>query len=114
MRNNQSTLVLSWSMKAPNPSGTSKSTSLLPSPSEEFMRSKRSMQPLHQVILSTLGFVTLHVQDEGNFKLKKHVALTTTLTKELDSTTEEVKFWQGKYEEAMKTIQKMKHCYPQD
>jgi hypothetical protein len=39
-----------------------------------------------------------HVQDEGNFKLKKHVALTVTLTKELDSTTEEVEFWQGKDE----------------
>jgi hypothetical protein len=54
------------------------------------------------------------VQDEGNFKLKKHVALTATLTKELDSTTEEVEFWQGKYEEAMKTIQKMKRHCPQD
>jgi hypothetical protein len=54
------------------------------------------------------------VQDEGNFKLKKQVALTVTLTKELDSTTEEVKFWQGKYEEAMKTIQKMKRRYPWD
>jgi hypothetical protein len=32
------------------------------------------------------------VQDEGNFKLKKQVALTATLTKELDSTTEEVEF----------------------
>jgi hypothetical protein len=30
------------------------------------------------------------VQDEGNFKLKKQVALTATLTKELDSTTKEV------------------------
>jgi hypothetical protein len=55
-----------------------------------------------------------HVQDEGNFKLKKQVALTATLTMELDSTTEEVEFWQGKYEEAMKTIQKMKHRYPHD
>jgi hypothetical protein len=54
------------------------------------------------------------VQDEGNFKLKKQVALTVTLTKELDSTTEEVEFWQGKYEEVMKTIQKMKRRYPQD
>jgi hypothetical protein len=45
-----------------------------------------------------------HVQDEGNFKLRKQVALTTTLTMELDSTMEEVEFWQGKYEEAMKTI----------
>jgi hypothetical protein len=44
------------------------------------------------------------VQDERNFKLKKQVALSATLTKELDSTTEEVEFWQGKYEEAMKTI----------
>jgi hypothetical protein len=44
------------------------------------------------------------VQDEGNFKLKKQVALTTTLTKEMDSTTEEVEFWQGKYEEAINTI----------
>jgi hypothetical protein len=32
------------------------------------------------------------VQDEGNFKLKKQVAITATLTKELDSTTEEVEF----------------------
>jgi hypothetical protein len=54
------------------------------------------------------------VQDEGNFKLKKQVALTATLTKELDSTTEEVEFWQGQYEEAMRTIQKMKHRNPQD
>jgi hypothetical protein len=54
------------------------------------------------------------VQDEGNFKLKKKVALTATLAKELDSTTEEVEFWQGKYEEAMKTIRKMKRRYPQD
>jgi hypothetical protein len=54
------------------------------------------------------------IQDEGNFKLKKQVALTATLTKELDSTTEEVELWQRKYVEAMKTIQKMKcHC-PQD
>jgi hypothetical protein len=42
------------------------------------------------------------------------VALTATLTKELDSTTEEVEFWQGKYEEALKTIQKMKRHCPQD
>jgi hypothetical protein len=27
---------------------------------------------------------------------------------------EEVEFWQGKYEEAMKTIRKMKSRYPQD
>jgi hypothetical protein len=54
-----------------------------------------------------------HVQDEGNFRLKKQVALTATLTKELDSTTEEVEFWRGKYEEAMKTIQKMKCRCPQ-
>jgi hypothetical protein len=54
------------------------------------------------------------VQNEGNFKLKKQVALTATLTKELDSSAEEVEFWQGKYEEAMKTIRKMKRRYPQD
>jgi hypothetical protein len=54
------------------------------------------------------------VQDEMSFKLKKQVALTTTLTKELDSTIEEVEFWQGKYEEAIKTIWKMKHHCPQD
>jgi hypothetical protein len=53
------------------------------------------------------------VHDEGNFKLKKQVALTTTLTNELDPTTEEVEFWQGKCEEAMKTIRKMKCRYPQ-
>jgi hypothetical protein len=53
------------------------------------------------------------IQDEMNFKLKKQVALTATLTKELDS-TKEVEFWQGKYEEAMKIIQKMKRHCPQD
>jgi hypothetical protein len=63
------------------------------------------------------GSAYIHVepiQDEGNFKLKKQVALTATLTKELDSTTDEVEFWQGKYEEAMKIIRKMKHHCPQD
>jgi hypothetical protein len=55
-----------------------------------------------------------HVQDEGNFKLKKQVALTAIISKELNSTTEEVEFWEGKYEEAMKTIRKMKHHCPQD
>jgi hypothetical protein len=54
------------------------------------------------------------VQDEMNFKLKKQVALTPMLTKELDSITEEVEFWQGKYEEAMKTVRKMKHRCSQD
>jgi hypothetical protein len=44
------------------------------------------------------------VPDSRNLKLKKKVDLTTALTKELDSTTEEVEFWQEKYEEAMKTI----------
>jgi hypothetical protein len=34
-----------------------------------------------------------HVQDEENFKLKKQVALITTLTMELDSTTKDVEFW---------------------
>jgi hypothetical protein len=54
-----------------------------------------------------------HVPDPRNFKLKKQVDLTTVLTKELDSTTEEVEFWQEKYEEAMKTIWKLKHHCPQ-
>jgi hypothetical protein len=54
------------------------------------------------------------VQEKGNFKLKKQVALTTALTKELDSTMEEVEFWQEKYEEAMRTIRKMKRRHPQD
>jgi hypothetical protein len=44
---------------------------------------------------------------------EKQVELTTALTKELDSTMEEVEFWQEKYEEAMKTIQKLKHHYTQ-
>ena len=39
--------------------------------------------------------------------------LTTALTKELDSTMEEVEFRQEKYEEAMKTIRKLKRHYPQ-
>jgi hypothetical protein len=54
------------------------------------------------------------VQEKGNFKLKKQVTLTTALTKELDSTTEEVEFWQEKYEEVMRTIRKMKRRHPQD
>jgi hypothetical protein len=41
------------------------------------------------------------------------VELTTVLNKELDSTMEEVEFWQEKYEEAMKTIWKLKRHYPQ-
>jgi hypothetical protein len=41
------------------------------------------------------------------------VKLTTALTKELDSTMEEVEFWQEKFEEAMKTIQKLKRHYSQ-
>jgi hypothetical protein len=41
------------------------------------------------------------------------VELTTALTKELDSTMEEVEFWQEKFEEAMKTIRKLKRHYPQ-
>jgi hypothetical protein len=41
------------------------------------------------------------------------VELTTALTKELNSTMEEVEFWQEKYEEAMKTIRKLKRHYPQ-
>jgi hypothetical protein len=44
------------------------------------------------------------VPNSRNFKLNRQVELTTVLTKELDSTTEEVEFWQEKYEEAMKTI----------
>jgi hypothetical protein len=63
------------------------------------------------------GFAYIHaepIQDEGNFKLKKQVALTATLTKELDSIMEEVEFWQGKYKEAMKTIRKMKRRCPQN
>jgi hypothetical protein len=54
-----------------------------------------------------------HVPDSRNFKLKKQVELTTALPKELDSTMEEVEFRQEKYEEAIKTIQKLKHHYPQ-
>jgi hypothetical protein len=41
------------------------------------------------------------------------VELSTVLTKELDSTMEEVEFWQEKYEEALKTIWKLKRHYPQ-
>jgi hypothetical protein len=44
------------------------------------------------------------VPDSRNFTLKKQVELTIAPTKELDSTTEEVEFWQEKYVEAMKTI----------
>jgi hypothetical protein len=59
----------------------------------------------------------IHVEpipDSSNVKLKKQVDHTTVLTKELDSTTEEVEFWQEKYEEAMKIIQKLKRHCPQD
>jgi hypothetical protein len=55
-----------------------------------------------------------HVPDPMNFKLKTHVDLTTSLTTELDSTAKEVEFWQEKYEEAMKTIRKLKYHCPQD
>jgi uncharacterized HAD superfamily protein len=55
-----------------------------------------------------------HVPDSRNFKLKKHVDLTTALTKELDSTTEEVEFWQEKYEETIKIVWKLKRHCPQD
>jgi hypothetical protein len=41
------------------------------------------------------------------------VELTTMLTKELDSPMEEEEFWQEKFEEAMKTIRKLKRHYPQ-
>jgi hypothetical protein len=54
------------------------------------------------------------VTDSKNFKLKKQVDLTTALIKELHSNTEEVEFWLEQYEEAMKTIQKLKRHYPQD
>jgi hypothetical protein len=54
------------------------------------------------------------VPDLWNFKLKKQVELTTALPKELDSTMKEVEFWQEKYEEAIKTIRKLKHHCPQD
>jgi hypothetical protein len=40
------------------------------------------------------------------------VELTTALPKELDSIMEEVEFRQEKYEEAIKTIQKLKHHCP--
>jgi hypothetical protein len=63
------------------------------------------------------GSSYIHVEpvpDSGNFKLKKQVKHTTALTKELDSTMEEVEFWQGKYEEAMHIIQKLKRHCPQD
>jgi hypothetical protein len=61
------------------------------------------------------GFTYIHVEpvpDSRNFKLKKQVELTTVLPKELDSTMEEVEFWQEKYEEAIKTIRKLKHHCP--
>jgi hypothetical protein len=54
------------------------------------------------------------IPNSRNFKLKKQVELTTTFTKELDSTMEEVEFWQEKYEEAMNIIRMLKRHYPQD
>jgi hypothetical protein len=45
--------------------------------------------------------------------MEKQVEHTIALTKELDSTIEEVEFWHEKYEEAMRTIQKLKCHYPQ-
>jgi hypothetical protein len=53
------------------------------------------------------------IPDPRNFKLKNQVDLTTMITKELDSTIEEVEFWQEEYEEAMKIIRKLKHRCPQ-
>jgi hypothetical protein len=54
------------------------------------------------------------IPNSRNFKFKRQVELTTVLTKELDSTMEEVEFWQEKFEEAMKTIRKLKRHCPQD
>jgi hypothetical protein len=54
------------------------------------------------------------IPDARNFKLNRQVEFTTMLTKELDSTTKEVEFWQEKYEEAMKTIRNLKRHCPQD
>jgi predicted RNA-binding protein len=54
------------------------------------------------------------VPESRNFKLKKQVDLTTVLAKELDSTMEEVEFWQDKYKEAMKIVRKLKRHCPQD
>jgi hypothetical protein len=54
------------------------------------------------------------IPDSRNFKLKKQVDRTTVLTKELDSTKEEVEFWQESYEEVMKIIRRLKHHCPQD
>jgi hypothetical protein len=65
----------------------------------------------------TSGSTYIHVEpvpDSRNFKLKRQVELIIVLTKELDSTTEEVEFWKEKYEEAMKTIRKLKHHCPQE
>jgi hypothetical protein len=59
------------------------------------------------------GSAYIHVEpipDSRNFKLKKQAEVTTALTKELDSTMK----WQGKYEEAMKIVQKLKRRCPQD
>jgi hypothetical protein len=64
-----------------------------------------------------IGSTYIHVvsvPNSRNSKLKKQVKLTTVLNKELDSTMEEVELWQEKYEEAMKTIRKLKCHYPQD
>jgi hypothetical protein len=44
------------------------------------------------------------ITNSWDFKLDKQVKLTIVLTKEHDSTTEEVEFGQEKYEEAMKII----------
>ncbi|GJM91706.1 hypothetical protein PR202_ga08110 [Eleusine coracana subsp. coracana] len=54
------------------------------------------------------------VQGEGKWRLKKQVTLSTFLTKELDSTIEGLEFWQEKYEEAMKTVRKLKRHLPED
>jgi hypothetical protein len=63
------------------------------------------------------GSMYIHLErvpNSRNFKLKKEVDRTTVLTMELDSTTEEVEFWQEKYEDAMKIIWRLKHHCPQD
>ncbi|KAK2630884.1 hypothetical protein QOZ80_UnG0720310 [Eleusine coracana subsp. coracana] len=48
------------------------------------------------------------VPGQGHAKFKKQVTLTTVISRELDSTTEELGFWQEKYEEAMKTVRQLK------
>jgi hypothetical protein len=76
----------------------------------------RNFKLKKHVDITTTLTTYIHVElvpDSSDFRLKKQVDITTTLTNDLDSSVEEVEFWQEKYEDTMKIVLKLKHHCPQ-